>query len=168
MCLNKHFAGIAVEKKRGQIRTYLRSPSRWCARSASRTTVNWALRSLALKKQESLGSLSRDNSRPFFVCSHCNETLQKYPTTRSTTRGLMAFVYILISCNAVRSGAPQDAAEIACPSVSCHSCAVAFSWLSLINPKWRRMQRITSLSHGAFSMHVQYMLLIWDLNEHFF
>lgn len=36
------------------------------------------------KKQESLGSLSRDNSRPFFVCSHCNKAPQKYPTKSST------------------------------------------------------------------------------------
>lgn len=46
-------------------------------------TENWALRTLLQKKQESLGCLSREYSRPFFVCGHCNETSQKCPTIKT-------------------------------------------------------------------------------------
>lgn len=41
------------------------------------------------KKQESLGSLSRHNSRPFFVCSHCNTAAHKCSHNEEHMRGLM-------------------------------------------------------------------------------
>lgn len=64
------------------------------------------------------------------------------------------------------SGAPREGRDHLL-SVSCHLYAVRFSCLSLIDPKWKGLQRTTLLWHGTFSMHVQYMLLIWDFNEHF-
>lgn len=116
-------------------------------------TVNWALRSLVLKKQESLGSLSRDNSRPFFVCSHCNETPRKSVPQLRAHAWTNGFVYILISSMLVSSGAPRDGRDHLL-SVS----VIYMLWLSHVTP-WLirnegRLQRITLLLHGTFSMHV--------------
>lgn len=50
------------------------------------------------KKRESLGSLSRDNSRPFFrVYPLHRSSSEVLPSNKRHMRGLKSFVYVLIS-----------------------------------------------------------------------
>lgn len=60
------------------------------------------------KKQESLGSLSRHNSRPFFVCSHCNTSCSQVFPQWGAHAWTNAFVYILISWTLRADGAPRE------------------------------------------------------------
>lgn len=88
------------------------------------------------KKQESLGSLSRDNSRPFFrVYPLHRSSSEVLPSNKRHMRGLKGFVYVLIS-STLRAqegrgvGKPPREGRDHSLLVSCRLWALRFSRLS--------------------------------------
>lgn len=62
------------------------------------------------KKQHSLGPLSRDKLTPILCLRECAESERppRVPTVEEHTRGLIGFVYVLISSALDAQGAPRE------------------------------------------------------------
>lgn len=69
-------------------------------------TVKWALRSLVLKSKTLWAPFRGTNSRPFSACVRCKRASSQGARGGEHTRGLIRFVYVLISSALDAEGAP--------------------------------------------------------------